>query len=140
MSCCLAEYNAWDNELPFLKCICQIGTKTEAKTETNLKIVSRKISTEKTKPLPGMAAVPLVHDHIRRGRFLCLGKPMIDTRRQKSGLVPSDLFHRFLSGPTLNFVDLKPLDFISFTGALIRKNAPNFVFYFLGGHFLVCDI
>ena len=86
-----------------------------------------------------------------RGLFLWLGKPFFDTRWRdwrpaatgraaNAASPPSTIFHRFLSGPTPNYADLKPLDFIGFTGMHFLKNAPTIDFCFFGGHFLVCVI
>ena len=85
-----------------------------------------------------------------RGLFLWLGKPFFDTRWRdwrpaatgraaNAASPPSTIFHRFLSGPTPNYADLKPLDFIGFAGPPFLKKAPTIDFYFFGGYILVCD-
>ena len=86
-----------------------------------------------------------------RGLFLCLCKPLFDTRWRdwrpaatgraaNAASPPSTIFHRFISDLTLNFAVLKPLDFIGFAGPPFLKNAPTIDFYSFGGYILVRGI
>ena len=60
-------------------------------------------------------------------------------KNSKYSVASIHLFSPVFSESALNYADLKPLDFIGFTGTPFRKIAPTIDFYFFGGHIPVCD-